>query len=58
MELEQYIRNRLKHKPICLMTHVIAGYPSFDDNWRALEIMAENDVDILEMQMPFFRTDC
>ena len=53
MELEQYIRNRLQYKPICLMTHVIAGYPSFDDNWRALEIMAENNVDVVEMQMPF-----
>lgn len=53
MELEQYIRKRLETKPICLMTHVIAGYPSYDDNLKALEIMAENDVDIVEIQMPF-----
>ena len=53
MELEQYIRNKLKGKSICLMTHIIAGYPSFEDNWRALEIMAEQNVDVVEIQMPF-----
>ena len=53
MELEKYIQRRLEQKPICLMTHVIAGYPSFENNLRALEIMAENNVDIVEIQMPF-----
>lgn len=53
MELEKYIRQKLEQKTICLMTHVIAGYPSFDDNLRALEIMAENNVDLVEIQMPF-----
>ncbi|UCE04819.1 MAG: tryptophan synthase subunit alpha, partial [bacterium] len=53
MELEQYIRSQLKKKSICIMTHVIAGYPSFDDNFRELDIMAENNVDIVEIQMPF-----
>lgn len=53
MNIEQHIQTRLKTKPICLMTHVIAGYPSFDANLKALEIMAENDVDLVEIQMPF-----
>ena len=53
MQLEQYIRTRLKAKPICLMTHVIAGYPSYSDNLRELEIMARHDVDLVEIQMPF-----
>ena len=53
MNLEKYIWGKLKDKAICLMTHVIAGYPSFDDNLQALEIMAENDVDVVEIQMPF-----
>lgn len=53
MQLEQYIRTRLETKPICLMTHVIAGYPSYDDNLRELEIMARHDVDLVEIQMPF-----
>lgn len=53
MSLEQYIYDQLKQKPICLMTHVIAGYPSFKDNYRALEIMAQSGVDMVEIQMPF-----
>ena len=53
MELEKYIRNRLNHKQICLMTHLIAGYPSFKNNMQTLEIMAENDVDVVEIEMPF-----
>lgn len=53
MELEHYIQKKLETKNICLMTHVIAGYPSYDDNLKALEIMAENNVDIVEIQMPF-----
>jgi len=35
------------------MTHVIAGYPSLQANWRMLEIMAEVGVDMVELQMPF-----
>ena len=53
MAFENYINNRLTQKRICLMTHLIAGYPSFENNLRALEIMAENDVDVVEIQMPF-----
>ncbi len=53
MQLEQYIRTRLETKPICLMTHVIAGYPSYSDNLRELEIMAHHNVDLVEVQMPF-----
>ena len=53
MELEKYIHKKLEKKPICLMTHIIAGYPSFEDNQRALEIMADNNVDVVEIQMPF-----
>ncbi len=52
-KIEEHIRRRLQRKPICLMTHIIAGYPSFDENLRELEIMAENDVDLVEVQMPF-----
>ena len=35
------------------MTHVIVGYPSLEANWRMLEIMADADVDLVELQMPF-----
>ena len=51
--VEDTIRRNLEKKSICLMTHMIAGYPSLDDNLRALEVMAENDVDLVEMQLPF-----
>ena len=53
MRLDEYIRKRLEIKPICLMTHVIFGYPSIEANWKALEIMAEHQVDLVEIQMPF-----
>jgi len=51
--LETHIRQRLESRPLLLMTHVIVGYPSLDDNWRMLEIMAEVGVDLVELQMPF-----
>lgn len=51
--LERYLRGRLQHKDLLLMTHVVCGYPSFEDNWRELEIMAEFGVDVVELQFPF-----
>lgn len=51
--LELYLRERLEHKKLLLMTHVVCGYPSFEDNWRELEIMAEFGVDMVELQFPF-----
>lgn len=53
MALEQYLRERLERKDLLLMTHVVCGYPSFEDNWRELEIMAAFDVDLVELQFPF-----
>jgi len=53
MVLEQYLRERLQQKDLLLMTHVVCGYPSFEDNWRELEIMAEFGVDMVELQFPF-----
>jgi len=35
------------------MTHVVCGYPSFEDNWKELEIMQKHDVDLVELQFPF-----
>ena len=64
MNLTKYLKNRLqngkvfeektakKHK-ILLMTHLIAGYPSLEVNWKMLQAMGEADVDIVELQMPF-----
>lgn len=53
MALESYLRERLARKPLLVMTHVVCGYPSFEDNLRALEVMAEFDVDLVELQFPF-----
>jgi tryptophan synthase alpha chain len=53
MDLTAYINERRRKRKILLMTHVIVGYPSLDVNWRMLEIMAELDVDLVELQMPF-----
>lgn len=53
MALERYLRERLARKPLLIMTHVVCGYPSFEDNLRALEVMAEFDVDLVELQFPF-----
>lgn len=52
-ELETYLRARRQRKDLLVMTHVVCGYPSFDANWRALEVMAEFDVDLVELQFPF-----
>jgi len=35
------------------MTHVVCGYPSFEDNWQALEVMQNAGVDLVELQFPF-----
>jgi tryptophan synthase alpha chain len=51
--LETYIRNRLDDKAILLMTHIVLGYPSFDDNFRVIESMVEAGVDLMELQIPF-----
>lgn len=53
MALEPFLRERLAHKPLLTMTHVVCGYPSFEANLRALEVMAEFDVDLVELQFPF-----
>ncbi|MFH1955071.1 MAG: tryptophan synthase subunit alpha [Pseudomonadota bacterium] len=52
MGLEVYLRNKLKEKDILLMTHVVLGYPSFEECFRTIEMMVESDVDIMELQIP------
>ncbi len=53
MRLEQYIAERKKDKEILLMTHIVLGYPSFEDNRKVIKEMVENGVDCIEMQIPF-----
>ncbi len=51
--LESYLRKKLKEKDILLMTHIVLGYPSFDDSLRLIETMVASGVDLMELQIPF-----
>ncbi|MBT8115083.1 MAG: tryptophan synthase subunit alpha, partial [Arenicella sp.] len=58
MSLNEYIAERKRSLPgrsrnTLVMTHVVCGYPSFEDNWKALEIMDDFGVDLVELQFPF-----
>jgi len=51
--LETYLRDRLKEKQILLMTHIVVGYPSFEESLKIVESMVEGGVDLMELQIPF-----
>lgn len=51
--LEEYIRARKSEKEILLMTHIVLGYPSFEDSIRIVDAMVEAGVDLIELQIPF-----
>lgn len=51
--LESYLRTRMKEKDILLMTHLVLGYPSFEDSFKIIEAMAAAGVDLMELQIPF-----
>ncbi len=42
----------MAHK-IKLMTHQVLGYPNFETNEKALEIFKKNNVEYVELQIPF-----
>ena len=52
-QLEQSIRQAREKKDILLMTHIVLGYPSFDDSLRVVEDMVKAGVDLMELQIPF-----
>lgn len=52
-DLRKELQARLEQRRILLMTHLIVGFPSLEVNRRMLEIMAEYDVDVVELQCPF-----
>jgi len=51
--LESYLNNRLKQKEILLMTHIVLGYPTFEDAFKIIESMVQAGVDLMELQIPF-----
>lgn len=58
MPLNQYLAERKakvadSNRPAMIMTHVVCGYPSFEANWKALEVMDSFGVDLVELQFPF-----
>ena len=53
MVLESYLKNKRGGKDILLMTHIVMGYPSFDDSLRIIETMVAGGVDLMELQIPF-----
>ena len=58
MALNKYLSERRQQlsergRGAMIMTHVVCGYPSFEANWQALEVMQEFGVDLVELQFPF-----
>jgi tryptophan synthase alpha chain len=51
--LEADIRRRRAQKDVLLMTHIVLGYPSFDESRRLVGAMVEAGVDLMELQIPF-----
>ncbi len=51
--LEQYLKDRLKDRKILLMTHIVLGYPSFEESYGIVEAMVNAGVDLMELQIPF-----
>ncbi len=51
--LESYIKQRLKEKDILLMTHIVIGYPSFEESMKVVKQMVDAGVDMMELQIPF-----
>lgn len=51
--LETYLKDRLKDRKILLMTHIVLGYPNFEDSYRIVEAMVRAGVDVMELQVPF-----
>lgn len=49
----QDLQQRLRQKPVLLMTHLVLGYPSLSVNREVIRQMAENGADCIELQIPF-----
>jgi tryptophan synthase alpha chain len=51
--LESYLKKRLKETEILLMTHIVIGYPTFEDSLQLTATMVDAGVDLMELQIPF-----
>ena len=50
--LESYLKSRLTEKKILLMTHIVLGYPSFEECFKIIEAMVNAGVDLI-IELPF-----
>lgn len=51
--LERKIKERLLKQDILLMSHVVMGYPSFEQNIETVREYSHVGVDLIELQFPF-----
>jgi tryptophan synthase alpha chain len=51
--LQDYLERRRQERGMLLMTHIVLGYPSFEDSLRIAAAMVEAGVDLMELQVPF-----
>ncbi|MBD1852306.1 tryptophan synthase subunit alpha [Leptolyngbya sp. FACHB-711] len=51
--LEQFIVEQRQQQDILLMSHTVLGYPSFHDNYRAVDALVQAGVELIELQFPF-----
>ena len=47
--LASRIRQKKREREILLMTHIVLGYPTFDDSLRVVEEMVAAGVDMMEL---------
>lgn len=52
-KLELAIRDARANKDILLMTHIVLGYPNFEDSYQIVADMVAAGVDLIELQIPF-----
>ena len=56
--LKEYIKDRLKEKDILLMTHIVIGYPSFEESFEIIRQMVDAGVEFLtEAQARVYMND-
>lgn len=53
MRLDTFIRHQRQHKDILLMSHTVLGYPSWEDNRKAIAALVDAGVELIELQFPF-----
>jgi len=51
--LEETIRKHRQLKPMLIMSHLVLGYPSFEENRKIIDVMARSGVELVELQIPF-----